>query len=135
MKYSLTSLLTLFLQPPLTISTPASEHSPYCKTHPTLQFYDITYSDNTYYSTPAHMATAIGTIDFSISNTAVNYKSRCSALADAIAYPDFFYGNNTYPCTAPASAGTGASTNFTYSRPEGKFSINSIWSCGEGSEK
>jgi hypothetical protein len=132
MKFHFTIPLILLLHSPTTLSTPAPDHTSRCQIHPTWELHGITYGDSTVYSTPSHMATAIGTIEFSITNTAVSYISRCSGLADAILYPDLFYGTNIYPCTAPTNAGPGVSTNFTYSRPEGKFVVNLLGALVKG---
>jgi hypothetical protein len=92
---------------------------------------DITYSSEIIYSTPAHLAVSDATISFNLTNKALPYTTHCTATS--LRYPDFFYGELVYKCDAPSGAGIGpaASANFTFSYPDGVFSVNQTWE-GEG---
>lgn len=55
---------------------------------------DITYESNYVYSTPAHLATSLGTIKFNLTNPAEPYVTHC--MAQSTRYSGFFYGDQTY---------------------------------------
>ena len=88
---------------------------------------DINYSSSMVYSTPAHLATYGGYIQFNLTSTAVDYITRCSARG--VHLQDFFYGEIVYTCEQ--DAGPSALTNFTFSRPDNSFSVNQTW-CENG---
>jgi hypothetical protein len=133
MKTPLKALFPLLLQTTSIMSSPVSEHASRCKAHPIFHLHNITYTDNTIYSTPAHLAVSDGSISFSITNTAVSYTTQCSAHAEQC--PDFFYGNLVYACTVENGQGVGAGTNFTFEKAGGRIQVNSTWSCGVGYER
>ncbi|KAF2263086.1 hypothetical protein CC78DRAFT_534352 [Lojkania enalia] len=91
----------------------------------TLTLSDINYSSNKIYSTPAHLATYGGYIDFNVSNSnpAVSYVAHCSARG--LHLNDFFYGELVYNCEVPD--GVQSVTNFTYSTPGYRFTVNQTW--------
>ena len=98
--------------------------------HPIFTLHNITYSSSTIYSTPAHLAVQDASIQFNLTNTAVDYTTECSAFLDSD--PAVFYGNQNFTCKVPPSVDPEASTNFTYASEgtNGAFEIYSIWSGG-----
>lgn len=135
MTSKLALVLVVLYQTTTTLSHPLSARRTQCTDHPTFTLHNITYSDQTIYSTPAHLAVAGGNFAFNLTNTATTYTTTCSAYAPDEDWPEFFYGNEIYYCKTPVNAGSEASTNFTFSRASGKIAINSSWSCGSGDEK
>jgi hypothetical protein len=135
MKHQLTTVLALLLRATSISSTPVAELQSHCTNHPIFTLHNITYSDDTIYSTSAHMAVAGGSIQFNLTNTAVSYTTTCSAYVGDDGWPEFFYGNQIFYCKTPLSAGSGTSTNFTYSSSGAKLVVNSTRSRGEGDEK
>lgn len=134
--------ITLFvlLASPST-STPTTAYSPRSdvehrqarctNAHPLLTLHDITFSSSIIYSTPAHLAVAEGTVSFNLSNSAVPYKTHCSASSSQIY--SFFYGNFVYNCDPPVGNGVkpGASAVFTFSEPDGTFAVNQTYGCDD----
>jgi len=99
-----------------------------CPKKATFTLHDITYSSQMIYSTPAHLAVSSGTIAFNLTNTAVGYTTHCTASSSQLT--DYFYGNIDYTCDAPPpSAGADAAASFTFSKPDGAFTVNETWSC------
>ncbi|KAF2186447.1 hypothetical protein K469DRAFT_706418 [Zopfia rhizophila CBS 207.26] len=89
----------------------------------TFTLQDINYYSSMVYSTPAHLATYGGRIQFNLTNPAVSYLTRCDAWGRHL--QDMFYGESEYTCEAPVGE-TGV-TNFTYSRPNNAFTVNQTW--------
>ncbi|KAH8649484.1 hypothetical protein BGZ60DRAFT_422446 [Tricladium varicosporioides] len=95
---------------------------------PVFTLHNITYHSSVVYSTPAHLATKYGTVEFNLTNTAIPYTTHC--IANSQQYPDFFYGDIIYTCDAPpATAGANAKATFTFSYPGQSFAVNQTWSC------
>lgn len=132
--------LLTFLLPFLLLATSSTSHPtdacpqnkpPHhnkCNKDPDFTLHDISYMSSMTYSTPAHLAVAQGYISFNLTNTAVPYKTHCSAFSSRIT--DFFFGDIVYHCDAPTGKGVseGASANFTFSKPDGVFDVNQTWS-------
>jgi hypothetical protein len=135
MKPELTALLTFLFQATSALTVPGADHQAHCTEHPIFTLHNITYSDDTIYSTPARLAVAGASIQFNLTNTAVNYITECGAYIGDWAWPTFFWGNVVYDCKVPVGEDPGqVRTNFTYSS-SGNIQLNSTWSCGEWSQK
>jgi hypothetical protein len=135
MKHKLTAFLTFLLQATSALTVPGAGHQAHCNDHPIFTLHNITYSDETIYSTPAHLAVAGASIQFNLTNSAVSYTTECSAYAGDWAWPTFFWGDVVYNCKVPAGEDAAqVSTNFTYSS-SGNIQLNSTWSCGEWDKK
>ncbi|ORY04564.1 hypothetical protein BCR34DRAFT_591181 [Clohesyomyces aquaticus] len=119
---SLTPLLALLaLTSTTTLAKPLARDEPV-----TFALTDINYSSNMVYSTPAHLATYGGTIQFNVTNNApaaVPYVTKCSAYGRHL--QDMFYGEIVYTCEQPV--GAAGSTTFTFSRPDNSFAVNQTW--------
>ena len=135
MKHKLTAFLTFLFQATSALTVPGADHQAHCNDHPIFTLHNITYSDETIYSTPAHLAVAGASIQFNLTNTAVSYTTECSASVGDWAWPTFFWGDIVYNCKVPAGDdAVQVSTNFTYSS-SGNIQLNSTWSCGEWGKK
>ncbi|KAH6681305.1 hypothetical protein B0J14DRAFT_647716 [Halenospora varia] len=93
---------------------------------PVFTLHNVTYHSSVVYSTPAHLATKSGTVEFNLTNPAVPYTTHCTGYS--MQYPDFFYGDIVYNCDAVPS-NTDAKATFTFSYPGQSFSVNQTWSC------
>jgi len=125
MFYPLLLVFSLLPILPLVASVPAAHHP---KHHDLIfTLHNITYSSEVIYSTPAHLAVADATIAFNLTNTAVPYTTHCTA--SSMREFNFFYGEIVYKCNPPTEAGIspGASANFTFSQPDGVFTVNQTW--------
>ncbi len=135
MKPGLTAFLPFLFQATSALAFPGADYQAHCTGHPIFTLHNITYSDETIYSTPAHLAVAGASIKFNLTNTAVSYTTECSAYVGDWAWPTFFWGNVVYNCKVPAGYyAEQVSTNFTYSS-SGNIQLNSTWSCGEWGKK
>jgi len=133
MKPSTPAFITLLFHAALTFSSPVAIHEARSSDQPIFTLHNITYSSDTIYSTPAHLAVSDASIQFNLTNTAVSYTTECSAFLDAD--PAVFYGNQNFTCKVPAGVDPAPSTNFTFAT-NGEFQIYSTWSCGSfGGEK
>jgi hypothetical protein len=115
--YTIRAIVSLLpLLAPLASSRPSSD---------TLTLSDIVYHSSKVYSTPAHLATYGGQIDFNVtsSNAAVPGIQKCSAYGMHL--NDMFYGEFNYTCE---STTPGVVTNFTFSTPGSLFTLNQTWS-------
>jgi hypothetical protein len=85
---------------------------------------EILYHQSEVYSTPAHLATYGGYIDFNLtnSNPAVPGIIHCSAVGMHLTA--MFFGEFNYTCASPP----GVATNFTFDRPTNGFTLNQTWS-------
>jgi hypothetical protein len=85
----------------------------------------IKYESTVIYTTPAQMATSLGTVSFTLDNTLLPYELDCKAYATR--YPDMFYGEIVYDCLTPEGKVPASETVFTFSRPDGRFTLNQTW--------
>ena len=82
---------------------------------------DFVYRGSYTFSTPAHQISG-GTVNFNLTNPAVETTSHCSAYSTQL--DDFFYGNVIYTCNFPNGA-----LSFTYDEPSSVLKFNNTWSC------
>lgn len=84
---------------------------------------NVEYSAALVYSTPAHLATYYGKLEFWIENSAVGYVTHCEAQNSALA--GIYIDEQIYQCDSPMF-GSG-SASFSYNRPDNKLSLNQTW--------
>lgn len=126
-------LITSSTSHPTESCTPNNpKHHSKCNTHSVFTLKNITYSSSLTYSTPAHLAVSEGQISFNLTNSALSYTTHCTGYSSRLT--DFFYGDIWYQCDAVTGkeVGTGATANFTFSKPDGTFNVNQTWSCERG---
>jgi hypothetical protein len=91
------------------------------------------------FTTPAHQ-NSWGYVNFTLANPAIpGATTQCKAQSDQL--ETFFYGNQWYTCTPPASTnGTkptsgplSASFRYFFSETESRIDVNQTWACAEGS--
>ncbi|KAF6824742.1 hypothetical protein CPLU01_10691 [Colletotrichum plurivorum] len=78
------------------------------------------------FSTPSHQ-NSWGYVSFNVSNPVLDYVVSCEAASSRLS--DFFYGEQTYTCTAPDGQST--ETSFTFSRPDGAVTLSQAWTCND----
>ncbi|PHH82583.1 hypothetical protein CDD82_5508 [Ophiocordyceps australis] len=86
---------------------------------------DFDFHASYIFTTPAHQ-NSWGYVNFTLTNSAVDYPVECSAASSQL--NDFFYGTQVYQCKVPNKAEAGPAT-FTFSRPSGDLMINQTWYC------
>jgi polyisoprenoid-binding protein YceI len=92
----------------------------------TFQIRDFTFQSRAIYSTPAHLATSEGTVEFDFAVSAKKVPIRCSATS-AGTYPGYFQGNTWYACDATDTF----SASFKYDLETGLVNLKAHWNCPE----
>jgi hypothetical protein len=107
---------------------------------PSLGIHELDFHASYLFTTPAHQ-NSWGYVNFTLTNPAnPSDATVCSAQSDQL--QTFFYGNQWYTCTSPASSTTGNSSNptsgpltaafrFLFSETESRLDVNQTWECAE----
>jgi hypothetical protein len=112
--------------PPSTLQSQLP-HLNTCSQDVTFTLSNIIYFDYLIYSTPAHLAVSIGTINFTMTNSATLSNVLCQGQATTPFV--FFPGWQSFNCSTEA-----ISPIFTYGQPN-FFQVNDTWSCTDYSGK
>jgi polyisoprenoid-binding protein YceI len=92
----------------------------------TFQIRDFTFNSKAIYSTPAHLATSEGAVDFDFAVSAKKNSIHCSATTVST-YPNYFDGTTWYECAASETF----SASFKYDLDTGLVKLKAHWNCPE----
>ena len=94
----------------------------------TFSIKDFTFDSQAIYSTPSHLATSEGHVDFDLAVSAKKQPIHCSA--DSVStYPSYFDGQTWYDCEASDTF----SAQFKYDLDTGLVKIKANWQCPDAS--